>query len=271
MQERQRSRARDIWASMRIPFAKWHGTGNDFILVDDRMATFPVTDLSVVRRLCDRHFGIGSDGLILIQQRTGVDYHMEFFNPDGSKSFCGNGSRCAFAFWRQLVGGRDEAVFTAIDGEHRASAIGAEVSVSLRDVGEVVLGEDHDRLHNGSPHEVVRVIALEEHPVRSEGAARAHAERQRPGGSNVNFIRVDDGVVHVRTFERGVEDETLSCGTGVVASAISAIARGEARAPVSVVTRGGNLRVAAELRNGTWTDIRLIGPAEPVFEGVFTF
>ena len=255
---------------MQIPFVKWHGTGNDFILIDDRMATFPATDLSLVRRLCDRHFGIGSDGLILIQEGSGVDYHMEFFNPDGSKSFCGNGSRCAFAFWRDLVGGRDEATFTAIDGEHRARSIGNEVSISLRDVEDVHLGSDHDRLHNGSPHEVVRVVDLEEFPVRSEGAARAHAERQGPGGSNVNFIRVDAGVVHVRTFERGVEDETLSCGTGVVASAISAIARGEAKAPVAVVTRGGHLRVVAEFRNGTWTAIRLIGPAEPVFHGTFT-
>ncbi|MBK8226186.1 MAG: diaminopimelate epimerase [Flavobacteriales bacterium] len=254
---------------MRIAFEKWHGTGNDFILVDDRSGSFPANDLNLVRLLCDRHFGIGSDGLILIQapREAGIAFHMEFFNPDASKSFCGNGSRCAFAAWSRWNGEAPSARFMAIDGLHEGEWRGGLVAVSLRDVELVLSGADHDFIHTGSPHEVVRVPELDAVEIMVDGPLRAHHERRGPGGSNVNYVRVADGAISMRTFERGVEAETLSCGTGVVAAAISALARREAVSPVAVRTRGGDLRVEAEAVNGGWSRIALIGPAVRVFEG----
>lgn len=255
---------------MLIAFSKWHGTGNDFILVDDRAAAFPAGDLDLVRRLCDRHFGIGSDGLILIQAPKDPDtrFHMEFFNPDGSRSFCGNGSRCAFASWSELSPGVSNARFTAIDGVHEGEWRDGLVAVALRYVPYVSHADDHDFIHNGSPHEVVRVLDVDAVDIMNDGPKRAHHPRRGEGGTNVNYMRVQDGRVHMRTFERGVEAETLSCGTGVVAAALSALSRQEAVSPVPVRTRGGDLRVEAELvdREG-WDHIKLIGPAVRVFEG----
>jgi diaminopimelate epimerase len=255
---------------MEMNFSKWHGTGNDFILVDDRAGGFPMRDLALVRRLCDRHFGIGSDGLILLQgaREAGTLFHMEFFNPDASRSFCGNGSRCAFAAWSGLNGGIAAARFSAIDGVHDGAWHGEDVAVTLGYVPCVLQGDDHDFVHNGSPHEIVRVDDVDAVDIMADGPRRAHHERRGPGGTNVNYVQVQGGRVRMRTFERGVEAETLSCGTGVVAAALSALARHEAEAPVEVVTRGGNLRVEAELmdREG-YGNIVLIGPAIHVFDG----
>ena len=258
---------------MLLAFSKWHGTGNDFILVDDRTGNFPASDLDLVRRLCDRHFGIGSDGLILVQgpREAGMDFHMEFFNPDGSKSFCGNGSRCAFAAWSALHRRIELGRFTAIDGAHEGAWHGEEVAVTLGNVPYVSQGDDHDFIHNGSPHEIVRVADVDAVEIMVDGPKRAHHERRGSGGTNVNYMRVAEGVIRMRTFERGVEAETLSCGTGVVAAALSAMARREAQSPARVITRGGHLMVEAERvdREG-WGKIRLIGPAVRVFEGSIT-
>lgn len=264
-----------IFAAMSKPvhaFSKWEGTGNDFILVDDREGRFPAHDIPYVQQLCDRHFGIGSDGMILLQGAgsDGLDFHMEFFNPDGSKSFCGNGSRCAFAFWSKLTGGRN-ARFTAVDGVHTAEWRDGEVAVSLAYVPYV--GHDPaepmvDFIFNGSPHELVWVDDPAAVDVRTEGAKRRWAPLRGTGGTNVNFVRWHEGRMDMRTYERGVEDETLSCGTGVVAAAISALHRHHMPTPVHVRTRGGDLRVEAELvdREG-YGNIRLIGPAREVFNG----
>lgn len=253
-------------------FSKWQGTGNDFILFDDRDGRFPAQDLDLVRRLCDRHFGIGSDGLILVQapREAGTAYHMEFFNPDGSKSFCGNGSRCAYAFWSKLTDDRTPVRFTAIDGGHAAEWSGTEVAITLAPVALVQQGSDGaevDFIHNGSPHELVHVEDPERIAIMVDGPARRYAAKYAPGGTNVNFLRVADGVVSMRTYERGVEAETLSCGTGVVAAALSALARGQAQAPVQVITRGGTLRVEAKAEGAGFAAIRLIGPVGEVFNG----
>ncbi|HEX2616000.1 MAG TPA: diaminopimelate epimerase [Flavobacteriales bacterium] len=253
-------------------FSKWQGTGNDFILFDDRDGRFPADDLDLVRRLCDRHFGIGSDGLILVQapREAGTAYHMEFFNPDGSKSFCGNGSRCAYACWSALSGEREPARFTAIDGVHEAEWLGGEVAITLSAVERVQRDPKEPRvdfIHNGSPHELVHVEDPAQVAIMVAGPERRYAAKHAPGGTNVNFMRVIDGVVHMRTYERGVEAETLSCGTGVVAAALSALARGEARAPVTVIAPGGTLRVEARAQHEGFTDIRLIGPVGEVFRG----
>lgn len=259
---------------MELHFAKWHGTGNDFILVDDRAGSFPGSD-GLVKRLCDRHFGIGSDGLILIQapREAGTRFHMEFFNPDASRSFCGNGSRCAFAYWSGLDGDAPSAAFTAIDGLHQGEWRGGQVAISLRDVKAVErMPGEVDFVQNGSPHELVWVKDPAAVAIMEEGPRRRYAPAHAPGGTNVNFLNVKDGAVHMRTYERGVEAETLSCGTGVVAAALSAMQRGLVQAPVPVKAPGGSLSVEARSASaGGFTEVWLIGPVQHVFNGVATY
>lgn len=260
---------------MELRFAKWHGTGNDFILVDDRDGSFPV-DPALIQRLCDRHFGIGSDGLILIQapQSEGMHFHMEFFNPDASKSFCGNGSRCAFAFWSVLNRREDDAHFSAIDGEHLGQWMGKEVAITLPNVGTVdhaIDGADVDFIHTGSPHELVWVPDTEAVDIMAEGPRRRHAAHRAPGGTNVNFVQLMGDGIRMRTFERGVEAETLSCGSGVVAAGLSALLRHHIPVPLTVTTRGGTLQVEATMVDRASFDrIRLIGPVQHVFTGTVT-
>ncbi len=259
---------------MQLPFSKWHGTGNDFIMVDDRESIFPTDDHDLIRKICHRHFGIGSDGIVLIQpaRRPGTQFHMEFFNPDGSKSFCGNGSRCAYAFWCSITASREDAVFSAIDGLHEGRWSNGIVSISLLPVDPVINVDPMvDFLQNGSPHELVWVEDPDKVDLLEHGRERRYAPKHAPGGTNVNFLKVRDGQLNMRTYERGVENETLSCGTGVVAAALSALSRNTLKAPVRVVTRGGNLSVEAEADgNNGWKNIQLIGPAVEVYSGMIT-
>lgn len=252
-------------------FAKWEGTGNDFILVDDRAGTFPVEDLGLVRRLCDRHFGVGSDGLILLQRPSdpGHAYHMEFFNPDGSKSFCGNGSRCAYGFWSTLTGDRRPVRFSAVDGDHAAAWSDGLVRIAMRDVERVEHLDDRtDRIHTGSPHLLVWVDDPAAVEIIPEARRIRYNAEYAKSGINVNFIRSLGGRVEMRTYERGVEDETLSCGTGVTAAALAAMSRGLAGASCEVVTRGGALRVEAERASGAgFIHVHLAGPVRHVFTG----
>lgn len=253
-----------------VPFSKWHGTGNDFILVDDRAGQLPADAAPLARQLCDRHFGIGSDGLILLREAhaPGTQYHMEFINPDGSRSFCGNGSRCAYAFRSTLLGNTDAARFSAHDGLHEACWLEGEVEVSMRDATTIEeLGTDLHLLHTGSPHLVVWVAD----PAAVDIVPRAHELRYGPRfaqeGVNVNFVRWQAGRLEMRTYERGVEAETLSCGTGVTAAALSAMARGHVTGACTVSTPGGLLRVRAERDGAAFTAIRLRGPVQEVFQG----
>ncbi len=254
-----------------LRFAKLEGTGNDFILINDQDASFPSQDLALVRRLCDRHFGVGSDGLILVQapKEAGTDFHMEFFNPDGSKSFCGNGSRCAYTFWCRTEGSMEPARFTAIDGVHAAEWQNGLVRVSMRDVAAIEHIDEHtDRVHTGSPHLLVWVDDPEGIDLVAEARAIRYSTLYEKEGINVNFVRWHDGHLEMRTYERGVEAETLSCGTGVTAAALSAMHRGIAQASCEVSTRGGRLRVEAERTAlGGFSHVHLSGPVGEVFEG----
>ncbi len=269
----------------RLTFSKWQGTGNDFIVVDDRDVRFPFHAGSsagdpavLVRHLCDRHFGIGSDGLILIQapRVEGTAYHMEFFNPDASKSFCGNGSRCAFAFFNTLDQGLPQGTlmseiqrFTAIDGEHTAAWKDGLVSIGMRDVAGIERIDDRmDFVHTGSPHLLVWVDDPEVIDIIPEARIHRYGPRFRAEGVNVNFLRWKGGHLEMRTYERGVEGETLSCGTGVTAAALSAMGRGHSGNTCDVRTRGGDLRVTAEaLGQGGFRSITLAGPVKEVFTG----
>lgn len=256
-------------------FSKWQGTGNDFVLVDDREGRLAQVGADAARRLCDRHFGIGSDGLIMLRapREPGTVYHMDFYNPDGSQSFCGNGSRCAFAYWSQLNGhavtNAARVGFTAVDGVHHAAWLGdGWVGIGMRPpAGGDRLSDDLDQWHTGSPHVVRWVADPEAADLLRDGRALRYDERFKPGGVNVNFAAMRDGVVHMRTYERGVEDETLSCGTGVTAAAWSAWSRGLVKEDVVPVrTRGGDLRVDLSAAHGGREAV-LCGPVQEVFTG----
>ncbi len=255
----------------RLAFSKWEGTGNDFIVVDDRGGRFPSSDLDLVRRLCDRHFGIGSDGLILVQRPREQDthFHMEFFNPDASQSFCGNGSRCAFAFWSRLTGKTDPLRFTAFDGQHDAAWDMDLVRIGMRDVVGVERIDDRtDLILTGSPHLLLWVDDPGTIDIVLEARKYRYGERFKKEGVNVNFVRWHEGHVEMRTYERGVEGETLSCGTGVTATALSAMSRGLCDQACDVRTRGGDLRVLATSDgHGGFKSISLIGPVREVFKG----
>lgn len=255
---------------MELSFSKWHGTGNDFILVDDRQGLLPADASDLAGRLCHRHYGIGSDGLILLRKpiAAGADYHMEFMNPDGSRSFCGNGSRCAFAFRSKLTGHRSAARFTACDGAHAARWEEGEVEVSMRDVRAIeALGQGMDLMDTGSPHLVIWVEDPESIDLVAEAHKHRYSGRFAKAGVNVNFVRWHAGRVEMRTYERGVEAETLSCGTGVTAAALSAMARGHVGGECGVKTPGGLLLVRAEAMGAGFANVALRGPVEEVYGG----
>ncbi|MFD2721194.1 diaminopimelate epimerase [Hymenobacter monticola] len=262
-------------------FHKYQGTGNDFVMIDDRARTFDETNQPLIARLCDRRFGIGADGLILLRNKPDFDFEMVYFNADGRpSSMCGNGGRCtvAFAKFLGLIG--DQAHFLAVDGPHDAR-IEADGTVRLRmiDVNpaiEAEVGEEGDVfLHTGSPHHVHFLDPEEGHKlaefdVYSAGHDIRYDQAYDPAGTNVNFVEVPADPAHawpVRTYERGVENETLSCGTGVTAVALAASQRGAA-SPVRLQTMGGELEVSFDHRaDGGFTNVWLSGPAKRVFSG----
>lgn len=253
---------------MLIPFAKYQGTGNDFVMIDDRAKWFPQRQ-DLIEHLCHRRFGIGADGLILFQMNAGVA-HMVYFNSDGrASSMCGNGGRCFAAFGARLGALSAEGEFLAVDGLH-PYRIGADGHVSLRmkDVGDIIARPEGLFIDTGSPHIVAHVNDPDRSDLISLARAVRYNEHFRAVGVNVNLIAMQNGILRVRTYERGVEDETYSCGTGVTAAAIAAQNLGLATCEVPISTKGGNLTVKFSTSFGTYSAIDLIGPAEMVFEGV---
>ncbi len=253
-----------------VKFYKYQGTGNDFILIDNRKAIFPEGS-EVIKKICDRRFGIGSDGLILIQNHAKADFEMVFFNPDGSLSLCGNGSRCAVKFvLDQKMISTKNPVFHAYDGLHQATLLGDDVRISLHDVHELMPHPEGLWLNTGSPHLVVFENLDDASDITEKGRKLRSDSRFQPGGTNVNFVKMEQGnEITVRTYERGVEAETLSCGTGVTAAALSAGARGK-QSPILVNTLGGQLVVGFSPEGDSFKDIYLQGPAHLVFEGTIT-
>lgn len=255
---------------MELRFTKYHGTGNDFILVDDRDLSFP-KDEEVVRKLCDRHFGIGADGLILIQNHPELDYRMVYFNSDGSQSLCGNGSRCGFAFARSLGIVDTHATFETTDGIHQIKWQDGEIHFQLFDVNELKqLNEKDWFINTGSPHHIVISDDVQNENIVSKGREiRNSDDYARHNGTNVNFAQLLHDKVKIRTYERGVEDETLSCGTGATAVGIMAAELGW-KSPVSIQTMGGQLSISFKKEGDSFKDIWLSGPAEKVFAGSVT-
>lgn len=261
---------------MQLSFSKYQGTGNDFILIDNRNGVFPKLDATarqtLIARLCHRRFGIGADGLMLLQSHDLYNFEMIYFNADGNpSSMCGNGGRCIMAFAHRLgVVGR-EAKFLAVDGEHAAyiDASGA-VSLQMQDVASYQLVDTQCILNTGSPHFVQFVDNVAQIDVAAQGRTIRNSDAFRAEGINVNFVQPKDNQLLVATYERGVEDETWSCGTGVTAAALAHHLRTQATSPVAIATKGGNLSVSFEFANGSFTNIWLSGGAEFIFEGTIT-
>lgn len=250
-----------------ISFHKYQGTGNDFVMIDNREQVFPKSDLSLINQLCDRRFGIGADGVILIENDKESDFEMVYFNPDGSQSLCGNGSRCAVKFAEYLGIISEKTIFNAIDGVHSAEIEGDEVHLLMHDVEAVEQIENDLLIDTGSPHYIKYVSALDEKDMIAEGRAIRYNSRFEKEGVNVNLIEpISDHEIKIRTYERGVEGETLSCGTGCTAAALAYGAKKGVN-EVKLKAKGGRLRVQFEQEGNTFRKIYLIGPAKAVFEG----
>lgn len=256
---------------MKHTFYKYQGTGNDFVMVDNRNNLFPKNDTKLIGHLCDRKFGIGADGLILLENDGNTDFRMVYYNSDGNEStMCGNGGRCIVAFARQLGVIDNEAEFTAIDGRHHATIDNdGTVSLHMKDVNAVSVYENYVFMDTGSPHHVEIVEDLETFDVKKIGASIRYSGLYGEKGSNVNFVSAaDDTTFAVRTYERGVEDETLSCGTGVTAVAIAMRVLGNTdKDEVTLVTPGGELKVSFTQIGKQFVNIYLTGPAKFVFNG----
>jgi diaminopimelate epimerase len=254
---------------MEISFSKYQGTGNDFIIVDNRSAGIVLNKEQIVA-LCDRRFGIGSDGIILIEEDAGADFYMNFYNPDGSQSFCGNGSRCAVKFASHFLKPSFKIKFRAIDGEHEAIINEDEIKIRMKDVDKVdVIDTNAFFVHTGSPHHIIYQQNIGELDLLNEARKIRYSDRYSAPGVNVNYVEPNGNQLLVRTYERGVEDETYSCGTGVTAVALSFGYLHPEMDSVRVSTRGGILNVL--FRNngeGHFTDTWLCGPAIFVFEGI---
>lgn len=248
-------------------FYKYQGTGNDFILVDHRKGGFPKQDKALIARWCDRRFGIGADGLILLEKDSTLDFKMVYYNADGSEStMCGNGGRCIVAFARDLGIIDKKCKFSAIDGPHEASISGDIVSLKMIDVKEIKSLQNASVVDTGSPHYVTYVEELETYPVFEKGRQIRNSDSFKAEGINVNFVQVlGSDSLFVRTYERGVEDETYSCGTGVTAAALTYL-QDHDLSQVQIKVKGGKLEVKAE-KNGTeFSNIWLEGPALRVFQ-----
>ena len=256
---------------MQITFYKYQGTGNDFVMIDNRLGVFPKDNIKLIAHLCDRRFGIGGDGLILLENDPETDFKMVYFNSDGNQStMCGNGGRCLVAFAKKLQVIQNETTFNAVDGLHHASVDQDEiVSLQMIDVNSINTTANYSFLNTGSPHHVQIVEDLENYNVKDNGAAIRYGNLYGKEGSNINFVKkINDTTFSLRTYERGVEDETLACGTGATAAAIAMNATGETDATsINLNVEGGKLIVSFDKEDNIYTNVFLKGPAEFVFEG----
>ncbi|HXB45592.1 MAG TPA: diaminopimelate epimerase [Puia sp.] len=255
---------------MKIQFQKYQGTGNDFIIIDNRL--WSLTDIAIdkIKFLCDRRFGIGADGLMLLNPKTGYDFEMKYYNSDGREgSMCGNGGRCMIKFAHNLGIHKNMYHFVASDGEHQAEIEDTIVNLKMNDVQGIEEDNGDFILNTGSPHYVKMVGDVMEYDVFNKGMEIRYSPKFAKEGINVNFVeeKGPDEII-VRTYERGVEDETLSCGTGVTASALVCHHNDTGYNEVTVITKGGKLTVKYERTSeNKYENIWLCGPAENVFGG----
>jgi diaminopimelate epimerase len=252
-----------------MEFYKYQGTGNDFVIFDNRKDLFP-KDVKLINKICDRRFGIGADGLMLLEEADGFDFRMIYYNADGKPgSMCGNGGRCLVSFARKLGLFKNRTRFQANGELYTARVKDEQVSLDMLDVEQLVAFERHVFLDTGSPHHVQFETNIEDLDVVSHGRKIRYGEPYNETGTNVNFVeQIDGNTFKVRTYERGVENETLSCGTGVTAVALASHYLEKTRSEtVKIQTEGGELEVSFNSENGKFTHITLTGPATFVFKG----
>jgi diaminopimelate epimerase len=260
-------------------FTKMSGAGNDFVLIDNRAGN-TYLNRSQIARLCDRHRGIGADGILLLEKASNrADFRMRYFNADGGEAeMCGNGARCFARFANKVAGTQGKISFETPAGVISADLVGDLVTLQMTEPSDLRLkvtlriadkGKTVHFINSGVPHVIIPVSKIDDVNVQQEGAPIRYHEMFSPKGANVNFIEKRGPTkIAVRTYERGVEDETLACGTGVVASALIFAATENASDPISVITRGGDeLQVGFEKIDSQFRNVTLTGPAEFVFEG----
>ncbi|WP_275316070.1 diaminopimelate epimerase [Tenacibaculum bernardetii] len=252
---------------MNLVFYKYQGTGNDFVIVDNRTKIFPKNNIAFINKLCNRNFGIGADGVILIENHNTTDFRMIYFNADGSETMCGNGGRCAVAFAKKLNIIDRKTTFTAFDGEHYAEIDNGIISLHMVNVNEINIKKDAVYAFTGTQHHVEIVESLDNYPVFENGK-KIRYSYDSPG-ANVNFTQqINNNTFRVRTYEKGVENETLACGTGVTAVAIAMHAtKRTTETLIKLPVEGGLLEVSFDEENGNYTNIFLKGPALFVFKG----
>ena len=254
---------------MQTEFHKYHGAGNDFIIIDDRENLFDKKNQAFIQKLCSRRFGIGADGLILLENDSESDFRMVYFNADGNESsMCGNGGRCIVAFAKKLDIISGKTKFIAIDGLHYAEIDDNNyVKLQMKDV-ETINNIDGDFVSDtGSPH-YVKIVKEHTTNFVEEAKTIRNSQEYQAKGINVNFITINDRFIDIRTFERGVENETLACGTGCVAAALSVMELQNNTNKVLLKTKGGNIEVTATKTDKGYQNVYLYGPTEFVFAGV---
>ncbi len=255
---------------MKLEFTKYQGTGNDFIMLDNSDGEYKHLTISQIKFLCNRKIGIGADGLIKLSKKEGFDFEVEYFNADGTQSFCGNGARCSVAFAKELGWIERETRFLAIDGEHNASIYKGIVRLDMLPVDNLEKNGQDFFLDTGSPH-YIHFDEKEELDIISFGKEIRYSEEYNKVGVNVNLVKtIDTETIQVQTYERGAEDETLSCGTGVTACAlVFMLNSSHPLRKVNIITKGGTLSVESDeyTNESGFENIWLSGPANKVFDG----
>ncbi|MDA7558818.1 diaminopimelate epimerase [Flavobacteriaceae bacterium] len=255
---------------MNNQFFKYQGTGNDFVMIDNRQKDIDLKNSKFIQHLCDRKFGVGGDGLIVLENDLTSNFKMIYFNADGREStMCGNGGRCIVHFAKHLGIIDNEAYFSAIDGFHRAKIIDEKIHLNMHNVSDINYNKDSIFLNTGSPHHVEICTNLDHLDVKDLGAQIRYGKLYGELGANINFVeKINSSTFKVRTYERGVEDETLSCGTGVTAVAIAMYDKKmTSNTKLKILTLGGELQVSFNVDKGIYNDIWLIGPAVQVYNG----
>lgn len=256
-----------------VTFFKYQGTGNDFVLIDNRTEFFPKKNVELIEELCDRRFGIGGDGLILLENDPTADFKMMYYNADGNEStMCGNGGRCIVSFAHFLEIFSKDTTFNAIDGLHHATINeNGIVALQMIDVAKDTIKKDTDFtfLFTGSPHHVAMVNDIQNFNVFENGKNIRYSDTYKPGGTNVNFVeQLNADSFKIRTYERGVEDETLSCGTGATAVAIAMNSLGKTAAnKITIQVEGGDVQVTFDQNEEKYYNVMLTGAAKQVFKG----
>ena len=262
---------------MQIEFSKYHGAGNDFIVIDNRDKLYSISE-NQINDICQRRYGIGADGLMILEKSNKYDFHMKYYNSDGKEgSMCGNGGRCIVAFAKDLGIINNETIFDAVDGVHKASINKSshnsyDISLEMNNVDEITQDSESYFLDTGSPHHIEFVDNIEDIDVFRKGKEIRYSNKYKHiNGTNVNFIKVNNDSLSIRTYERGVEDETHACGTGATAAAIAYAFKNKIyNKEISLHAVGGILRLKFDHIDNTFTNIILSGPTKFVYKGTIS-